>query len=59
MEFKYILFRRLPFCRFTHSLCKNKNIPICEQSALRHNKRNCFLSYQDHYLMHMWMNMYM
>ena len=29
--------------------CKNENI-LCEQSVLRHNWRNCFPSYLDHYL---------
>ena len=28
MEFKYILFCRLPFCSFSHSLCENDNIPM-------------------------------
>ena len=28
MDFKYILFRKLPFCRFMHSLCENKNVPM-------------------------------
>ena len=28
MEFKYILFCRLSFCSFTHSLCENENIPM-------------------------------
>ena len=52
MEFKYILFHRLHFCRFMHSLCKNENIPIAvyEESLLCNYKRNCLSSYQDHYL---------
>ena len=28
MEFKYIFFRKLPFCRFMHSLRKNENISM-------------------------------
>ena len=28
MEFKYILFLKLPFCKFMHSLFENENIPI-------------------------------
>ena len=28
MKFKNILFCRLPFCGFTHSLCENENIPM-------------------------------
>ena len=28
MEFQYILFRKLPFCRFMHSLCENENISM-------------------------------
>ena len=28
MELKYIFFRKLPFCRFMHSLRKNENISI-------------------------------
>ena len=54
MELKYILFRRLTFCRFTHSLCKHENIPIREESVFRYNKRNCSPSHQDHYLMQLY-----
>ena len=28
MEFKYILFCEVPFCRFMHSLCERENIPM-------------------------------
>ena len=27
-EIKYIIFRKLPFCRFVPSVCENENIPI-------------------------------
>ena len=44
MEFKYILFRKLPFCRFDmHSLCENEKIPF---RGKRHNKISCFPSYR-------------
>ena len=43
MDFQYISFRKLPFCRSMYS-------ELCEESVLRHNKRNFFPSYQDHYL---------
>lgn len=46
MEFKYILFFRLPFCRLVHFMCETE----CEESALHQSKRNCFLSYSDHFL---------
>ena len=49
MEFQYILFRKLPFCRLMHSLCENQTF-LCEESVLLHNKRNGFQSYPDHYL---------
>ena len=35
----YILFCKLPFCRFMHSLCKNKNI-LCGESLLPSNNNN-------------------
>ena len=54
MELKYILFRRLTFCRFTHSLWKHENIPIREESVFRYSKRNCSPSHQDHYLMELY-----
>ena len=43
MELKYILIRRLPFCRFMHFMCKNENIPIW-------GKRIASLLIPDHYL---------
>lgn len=46
MEFKYILFCRLPFCRLVHFMCETE----CKESALHQSKRNCFLSYSDHFL---------
>ena len=54
MELKYILCRRLTFCRFTHSLWKHENIPIREESVFRYSKRNCSPSHQDHYLMELY-----
>ena len=50
MKFTYILFCKLPFCRFIHSLCENETF-LCEESTLPHNKRNRFPSCLDHYLM--------
>ena len=49
MEFKYILFCKLSFCRSTHFLCQNTNIPRSEKHILL-QQRNCFPSYPDHYL---------
>ena len=48
MEFKYIVFRRLPFCRLIYALYVWK----WKHSYVRkaYNKRNCFLSNSDHYL---------
>ena len=54
MQLKYILCRRLTFCRFTHSLWKHENIPIREESVFRYSKRNCSPSHQDHYLMELY-----
>ena len=34
-----------------HILCVKMKTSICEESVLRLNKRNCFPSYQHHYLM--------
>ena len=34
-----------------HILCVKMKTSICEESVLRLNKRNCFPSYQNHYLM--------
>ena len=31
-------------------LCVKMKTFLCEESVLRHNKRNCFPSYLDHYL---------
>ena len=50
MEFKYILFLKLPFCRFMHSLFKPMKTFLFEESVLRYNERNCFPSYPEHYL---------
>ena len=50
MEFKYILFLKVPFCRFMHSLFKLMKTFLFEESVLRYKERNCFLSYPDHYL---------
>ena len=32
------------------TLCVKMKTFLCEESVLRHNKRNCFPSYLDHYL---------
>ena len=32
-----------------HSLCENETFP-CEESVLRHDKRNCFPCFPDLYL---------
>ena len=44
MEFKYIFFRKLPFCRFMHSLRKNENISMWgKRIAPQQNKLLPFL----------------
>ena len=44
MEFKYIFFRKQPFCRFMHSLRKNENISMWgKRIAPQQNKLLPFL----------------
>ena len=52
MEFKYIFFNSVDFLfAGLRTLCVKMKTFLFEESALRHeNKRNCFLSCQDHYL---------
>ena len=49
MKFKYILFHKLPFVGLCILCMKTKTFQH-EESVFRHNKRNCFPSYPDHYL---------
>ena len=49
MVFKYILFRKLLFIGLC-ILCVKMKAFLCEESILRHNKRNCFPCFLDHYL---------
>ena len=52
VECKCILLSNRPPCRFMHSLCKNERINCYVGKAPSpHNKRNCYPSYPDHYLM--------
>ena len=38
VQFKCILLRRRPSCRFMHSLCKNENIPLWGKHRCRITK---------------------
>ena len=38
VEYKCILLRKRPSCRFMHSLCKNENIPMCGKHRYRITK---------------------
>ena len=50
MEFEYILFRKVPFGRFIHSLWENENIPMWGKEIALLTKETAFPSYPDHYL---------
>ena len=39
MEFKYISLRKMPFCRFMHSMRENKD--------LKHRQRNMMTTFQN------------
>ena len=39
MEFKYFSFRKMPFCRFMHSMRENKD--------LKHRQRNMMTTFQN------------
>ena len=49
VEFKYISFLNSLFVDLC-TLCVKMKTFLCEESVLRHNNRNCFPSYLDHYL---------
>ena len=49
MKFNYILFRKLAFVGLCILFVKTKAF-LHEESVFCHNKRNCFPSYLDHYL---------
>ena len=50
IKIKYILLPKVPFCSLC-ILCMKMKTFLREKSVLHHNKRNCFPSYPDHYLM--------
>ena len=49
MEFHYVYFVNCLFVGLC-ILCVKMKTFLCEESVLRHNKRNGFQSYPDHYL---------